>query len=157
MKLLAVDSSWAGKTGWATFLDGKLLDYGILRPKSVMEWHEQAPRNLMLAACDVLVIEDTFFGRNVATLKKLEQAKCLWTIPARDLYGIKVVEVKPESWMVAICGKRSFKGGSAKDVNAMRFYVKNRWGVEPESIDALSAICLGTYYVDKENSEHVPD
>lgn len=140
--ILAVDPAWSGPTGWC-LLDGtRLHSYGHLTSEQAWDW---PVRSALLAQAARLVIEDAWMGKNAATHAKLTEARCLWSVPARDLYHLPVQQVRPEAWMRAITGNRRF-GGSAKNYDQIMAYLLHRYPtIDRLNKDEAAAIGLATY------------
>ncbi len=145
--LLAIDPSYAGKTGYALFKDGKLAGYGELPSAKVRQWIE---RKTLLEKASTLAIEDQFLSINPKTYAKLVSAKMMWIVPAKDLYNMDIREVSPQEWQKHLTRGWKFGKGSKKDERALREYVQHRWRLIGWVIppDALCAICIGTFALD---------
>lgn len=79
MKILALDVSTVA-TGWAVFEDDKLMDWGVINPNSELLEGSKAYYVSQTVAVimevyrpDEITIEDTFFLKNVNTLKVLNR------------------------------------------------------------------------------------
>lgn len=153
--LLCIDPAYSGKTGLAYFVRGNgsftLAAYGYLTPEEVRSSRQWWIARLIKEA-GYLVIEDAHYQRNVSVTKKIVEAKCYWTVAARDagLDPSRILEVQPQQWMALVQRGWRFGKGSKKEIETIRQYVKHRWGVNEENADALSAICLGTWAIDTE-------
>lgn len=152
-RVLAIDPSFAtgrtgSRTGLAYFVEGQLTKFGHLTAEEVAN----GSRHVWLAQTDHLVIESQFHGPNVKVLIGLVEAKCRWTVPARDR-GVGVTELSPQAWQKAVTRNWRFGVGSKKDPAAIEQYVRRRWALKgPLTLDEQSAICLGTVYLDATQS-----
>lgn len=78
-KVLSLDVS-ASSTGWCFTSDGKLLHTGLIKTKGVGKagerlavYSEKLEKLLLYFSPEAIVMEDTFSGKNVRTLKLLSE------------------------------------------------------------------------------------
>jgi hypothetical protein len=156
--ILAVDPSYglsksASKTGVALFDDEAkgekaLIEYGSITSEQVADWDV---RKFWLERCDRLIVEDQYVGQNKKTSQGLTMAKSMWTVPARDIYKLRVYEMKPIEWISLI--QRGWRIGHKKNAVSIEKYIRLRWKLD-ESVrlnhDEISAIAIGTAFMDRE-------
>ena len=156
--ILAVDPSFglsasASKTGLALFYpDAKnepaLLEYGSLTGEQVADWEI---RKFWLERAPTLIIEDQYVGQNKKTSQGLTMAKAMWTVPARDIFKLRVYEMKPIEWISLI--QRGWRIGHKKDKVSIEKYIRLRWKLGENvklNHDEISAIAIGTAWMDRE-------
>ena len=143
MRLLSIDPALKGPTGWAWFEYDKLLSFGTILGKHIWDWGN---RKSKLGSADALVIEEQGTWGYKTAQKPLIISVCLWRIPAHDHFKIPVHEINPNDWLGAC--QRGYRRGIKKDIAVLKHYVKQRYKVDVISNDAISAICIGTYYLD---------
>lgn len=85
------------------------------------------------------VIENCFMGRNVHTLKTLQEAQTRITLMC-EWYGLPVTLVYPATWQAAFG-----IGGDSADRKAGALRVANWLGCETKSPDIADAVCLCDY------------
>ena|SRR3990167_7830074 len=152
MKTLAIDPAYSGPTGYALFTNDTLIRYGHLEAEA-WEWDV---RRKLLGLANRLVIEGQYIhlngqtGRllNGQTALKLVEARCLWTIPARDHFGIEAHEMQPQEWQSKV--QRGWRRGVKKDYALIRQYVEGRFSISGVTQDEASAICIGAVFLDLE-------
>ena len=170
MKVLSVDpasgiSRGASKTGYAYFDDGQLVTSAELTFEEVTDF---GIRRELLAFADVLVIEGQalWHGPNVKVMRQQGDSKCLWTVLAKDFHliypdqrktPIQVIEMAPQVWMKAVNRGWKFGKGSKRNDDAIRQYVKARWGISDAGPDELAAICIGGVFLDQWKLENASD
>jgi len=149
MNVLAIDpafglSRYVSKTGFALFLDDKLVEYGGLSAGQAVDF---GTRVNLLKQVTHLAIEDQWHGRNIQVMKGLVMAAAWWIVPAHDLFGHTIIRVSPQEWQKAVTRGWKFGRGSRKDNPAIEHYVRHRWGLAENVLltpDMLSAICIGS-------------
>lgn len=148
--ILALDVSTTS-TGYAIYVDDKLVRYGFFKPKE-KDWVDRVRKmseELVLLSHEfnitTVVIEDTFFLKNIKTVKKLclAQGMLLGQLPNANL-----IQVFPNTW------KKHFglgKGKATRDeqkqtsisVAETLFLISNRL-----NDDEADAILMGRYVLE---------
>lgn len=96
-------------TGWAVVDEDKeLLDYGIIEgrtdnPKSFILLHDRLDEIIKEHNIKAVFIEDTFFSRNVDTLKKLVRPTGI-ILYMVGIYELKHQFIMPASWRKTFIG-----------------------------------------------------
>jgi len=151
MRILSIDPAYSekgSKTGFAVYMDQKIVEYGVLTKKQVDDPYQI---DYFLGLCDELVVEDQYCGPNVETLKKLIYARDLWIIPARRFRNIRNITLyKPQKWMKAL--SRARRGFQKRDPDGWASYIKLRWGLNGAmQPDSVAAMCILSVYLDERN------
>lgn len=148
--ILALDVSTTS-TGYAIYVDDKLVRYGFIKPKE-KDWVDRVRKmsdEVVLLSQEfnitTVVIEDTFFLKNIKTVKKLclAQGMLLGQLPKANL-----IQVFPNTW------KKHFglgKGKATRDeqkqtsisVAETLFLISNRI-----NDDEADAILMGRYVLE---------
>lgn len=148
--ILALDVSTTS-TGYAVYVDDKLVRYGFIKPKE-KDWVDRVRKmsdEVVLLSQEfnitTVVIEDTFFLKNIKTVKKLclAQGMLLGQLPKANL-----IQVFPNTW------KKHFglgKGKATRDeqkqtsisVAETLFLISNRL-----NDDEADAILMGRYVLE---------
>ena len=90
-------------TGWGVMdKNKKLIDYGIIEgrtdnPKSFIHLHDELESIIKKYEIKAVMIEDTFFSRNVDTLKKLVRPSGI-ILYMVGLYELEHQFIMPSSW-----------------------------------------------------------
>jgi hypothetical protein len=157
MNILVIDPSWSGPTGYVQAVDDKVWSYGTLKASQVRDWKVRFDlfcfeKNAKQADC--LIIEDTFFSKNVKSYGLLCRAKQLWISDATDHFCIKtetILEVSPQTWQRGLQRNWKFGAGSKKNMPEIEEYIRHRWfngkAVKLTGHE-ISAFGLLTYFVD---------
>src|SRR3990167_3546031 len=117
MNLLAIDpafglSRYASKTGFALFLDDKLVEYGGLSAGQAVDFNT---RSRLLSRVDYMAIEGNWPRLNTKVFEGLIRASAWWIVPARDLFQVAVITISPQEWQKAVTRGWKFGRGSRKD------------------------------------------
>lgn len=148
MILLAIDPSYAGDTGWALWNQKKLIEYGHLPPASVSD---TLTRFSLIKRADVLVIEDQFFSKNADVLKKLVLSRAWWEVPARDVFGLEIDIMAPQTWQKAVNRGWAFGSKSKTNYEVYENYVRARYEINGSTSlvpDTIAALCIGSVWMD---------
>jgi len=156
MNILAIDPAWSGPTGYVQVFDDIVWTTGTLKSAQVQDWIVR--RGLFgfgtNKQVDYLIIEDTFFAKNIRSYGLLCRAKQIWTSDAIDHFDIRpenIIEVSPQTWQKSLQRKWSFGAGSKKNLPEIEQYIKHRWyaGKDIELTEhEISAFGLLTWFVD---------
>lgn len=138
----------ASKTGYAVFetVGRQLLEYGVFTADQV---DVKNVRYKLIMGCNLLFVEEQYGGINIQSMKLTIEAKCKWTVPARD-NDIRVIEMQPSEWQSKVCPgwRRGIKREALE--KGVRAYVESRFRLAPGSVpvDAIAAIGIGCAAVD---------
>ncbi len=102
---MAVDPS-SKKMGWALYENGQYRKSGVISPESFEDAVGKCGKVVDgLKALDWLVIEDTFYGKNIKTLKVLERFKAIFPVLAAVKFvGVVTETVTPNQWQSKMLG-----------------------------------------------------
>ena len=153
-RMVGIDSS-TKKTGLSLFVDGELKDYCLVDYSKVKDINDRI-NQMGLGVLSVLgdwlpdmiyIEEPKGEGRNVELVHKLSEilgiVRC-WAIT----HGCYYEEVKPSVWRHDLGieqGKKKREELKAASIS----YVKDKYGIIPETDDVADSICVGAAMVEK--------
>ena len=150
--LLSVDSAYR-TSGWVVLsAENVLTASGVIKiPKKKAE----DPRPVLSVAASeivctyqprVILVEEPYLQRNVATLKKLIKAQQVWFHVAQA-FGLGYYEIPPNEWQGAFLSGAGKKRGWLKSMSVTM--VEALFGKKLRE-DEADAACMGVYWA-KEN------
>lgn len=150
MRILAIDPAYninnKSVTGFALIHDKILVKHGFMTKNEVDDPSEV---DFLLSQCDHLVVENQYLGLNPQVLMKLVYSRDLWIIPAKRYKSIKVIFLMdPGTWQSKVDRTWRRSRGGKKNQDEWRFYVRQRWAVDPQRMDTVAAICIASVYID---------
>lgn len=148
MKTLGLDLSTVA-SGWALFDNGIPTKYGVIQPDSDLSesakyfYIAQSVATLLRVYRPTeLAIEDTFFGKNISTLKKLSR------LAGQMMYIWRLFAAKEVNFYMASSVRKSInvKGNAQKEevVEAVNKYFKLRGRVKDNNV--ADAIVVGYHH-----------
>lgn len=136
--MLVIDPG--NNAGFAIFKMSRLVHFGSFKFKIEKRLDLLFSTAKLSGPEKILVIEDSYLGRNVKTLKSLAEKKGIFKHYAA-VHKFEIVEVAPSEWQKII----GAKGKREERKKAAREYVNNKFNLKlgVKDQDAVDAICIG--------------
>ena len=152
-KILAIDPS-SKNMGWAIWDKGKYVDSGLIRYKSFLEAVEECKKVMFIAAyggLNYLVVEDSYFHKNVASLKSITKYAVIPKVLVSEWFGnsVELAEVSPGSWQPKELSVAS--GTKRKERKRLSILKAKEISNKELSNDEADAINIGGYFVNHGN------
>lgn len=136
--------------GWSRFIDGRLIDYGLIKCKS-KDWRErikleskELPK--IIANADIIVAEDAPLKPGASTIQKLGGVQGMILTICADK---KTEFILPSVWRSKLCLFDGTKDGMKRDAMKKKAIemANKEFGLSLDSDDIAEAILIGKYYV----------